>query len=724
MNFCKKVCGVVLIGLSAFSAQAAIPTSGAFITDAQNEYVQDRLLDRIATVNMIMCFVGKFRADAFVNSGEYLALIDQQKCQSDKSSGETTSAGATGQVNYAKVYASSSRASNTAPQIVLGRILMPEENGEVTIFIKAEVTEAPSDTSLNGAFELQFEGYASNDLNTKIFQGKLVASGSTLTFYETESQGSGDRTTQLSLTQSGTSGSGRVVASGGDESSIDESFSYNASHFIRGNNSTSACFDRESDNADVSTWRYGVYNEDGTRYELSNPGFSLNYTPSTGNFAGKKVWGFASFYGIYFPNDVFATLKQDSNAVLTRPDTGATYGLSAAGGRLTKLTRNTSTLAQFKGQTARFFLDSGSSFQEFEVKWDGSQLLKVRSISFGENGQTSQPVTTNRTITAAALRSAGQDALQGYSQSLNGEIQIIVPASGEFTGETVVVYRVREAVTPSQAASLNVRCVERCPSSGASLSNPATVYRTVDGNVYNYSPVQASEVVSYSFSNGVMTHSTDGAVDASAVSNLNQGGYQFGVYSGNLFSADDLASVRCDSNGTANTGGSFVCPSLIGDLTTVYQYETGPNPWNQYIGLTPTGSATAVTFDAPKTFNLTVSTSNTNLSSGDELVGSTVVLDYQGFGSLHGIPGGCVNPETNEAGACDESSFTRYVPAFSIADGTELTSGGNLYYVKYLDREVRLSKVADSVCSGQSLTLPGGSISLPTVEAVNLKTEV
>ena len=39
----------------------AAPTSGAYVTDKQNTWVQDRVGDRIGTVNMIMCIIGSMK---------------------------------------------------------------------------------------------------------------------------------------------------------------------------------------------------------------------------------------------------------------------------------------------------------------------------------------------------------------------------------------------------------------------------------------------------------------------------------------------------------------------------------------------------------------------------------------------------------------------------------------------------------------------------------------
>ncbi|WP_370264311.1 hypothetical protein [Limnobacter sp.] len=712
--------GMVAVGIGA-------PNTGEYLQDRQSEYVQDRALDRISTVNMIMCFMSKLRADAFVNQGEYLALVDEIQCQSDKSRGETTSAGADSAINYVRVLINTTRASNTASQIIRGRLFFTGDGGEQTIFIYAEIQEAPSASSPNGRFNLSFEGYASSDLNTLQSKGMLVASGSEVTFYEQENDnGQGQQTTQLVLQQNGTNtGAGRVRIQG-PNNNVDEAFSYSASHYLRGNAGSQSCFDRSRNNAEYSTWRYGVYTQTGSRYVLANPGFALTYTPTSGAFAGRQLWGFAGFYGVFFPEAALAALKADNSAVLARSDSNQTYNLVSANGKLNRLSRVSTTLGNVKGQGIRLFLPSMSGFQQVEVIWNGQQLQRVRSISHNQNGETSTPESGS--LSATELRNNNMTVLQGYSPSLGGDVQITVPSTGEFDAATGVVYRVRTVVSPAVADSLNLICISQCPATGSALNDPSTVYQAVNGQQVNYSPVPinpgggAAPPVQYSFSGGVMQQGGS-AVDASSSNGLSNSQFRWGVYSGQMFLASDASSVRCDANGQANPTGTHYCGRQVANLDEVYQYETGPNTWNQYQGLVPVGSTTPITFDPPKKFNFVVSTSNTTLPANDPLIGSTVVLEYQGFGNLHGIPGTCVDPGTNEAVQCGPN--TRYVPKFSIVDGTELVDGNTSYFVKYLDREVRFGRVAEATCTGapNSLSLPLG-LSLPSAPTNNVKTLV
>ena len=48
-----------------------------------------------------------------------------------------------------------------------------------------------------------------------------------------------------------------------------------------------------------------------------------------------------------------------------------------------------------------------------------------------------------------------------------------------------------------------------------------------------------------------------------------------------------------------------------------------------------------------------------------------ILLQFDGFGNLQGIPGNCVNPTDNSPEDCGTAG-ANYLPAFSIPDGTTM----------------------------------------------------
>jgi hypothetical protein len=239
-------------------------------------------------------------------------------------------------------------------------------------------------------------------------------------------------------------------------------------------------------------------------------------------------------------------------------------------------------------------------------------------------------------------------------------------------------------------------------------------YATVGGNVRNFGPTLISNAKTYVFSGGLMyldSVLTANAVDASAFASAKlTGNNQNGIRSGQLVSSSDT-SIKCDSNGTANTSGTYLCPHLFNQVTDSYEWETGIKPWNQLATLSQGG--TTVTIDRPRRLTITLTSSNSTLASTDTKIGSTLQLDYNGFGDLGGIPGSCYNPATNIKGPCGGTN-TKYAPDFSLQAGAVVSDGSTNYFVKPIDQEIRFGKVSDSLCS--SLTLPT-TATLPTASS-------
>src|SRR5436305_15108626 len=92
------------------SAGAAPPSTSAYVTDPQNEYVQDATADSISSLNMVLCIFGSMGAGSMVNAGPYIALVDMNKCDAKQAS-----AAAAGATNYATAVLDVTRASNTDP---------------------------------------------------------------------------------------------------------------------------------------------------------------------------------------------------------------------------------------------------------------------------------------------------------------------------------------------------------------------------------------------------------------------------------------------------------------------------------------------------------------------------------------------------------------------------------------------------------------------------------
>jgi len=710
------------LGFTAPLALAAEPTSGAYVTDAQNTWVQDRVGDRIGTVNMIMCIMSAMRADAMVNQGPYLALIDENKCSNrgDSSKSTSTNAGASNASNYMTATVVSTQATEADPLVMKAWITEEGEPGQKsTIYVHGVATAGKSDAHPNGLFTLNYCGKAagSPDGTPCQFKGVLNSDADGLGFYEAElSSGGGGGPSEKALilqnSPSTDTGQGRVIGTD-DGSPYDHRFAYDATRFRRSDGGVDACFSRDKAVADYSTWRYGTYLSDGSRLDRANAGFPVKYTVGS-----ETYYGYWSFWGLQLPDSALATLG--SSGTLTRHVGSADVPLSVTrrGGKLWKQVRQAATLGDFKNVPMTYWsqaaVDGLQPNTSYEIQWNGTQLQAVGTQQCSQSGCVPHPLSPVIDLHASAFRTATTSAMPIFFPSGGGSGAITVPASGEFDASSVLAYRSRSIVAPDAVDTpATLLCVGTCPRSGALLSQAFTTQPPQPFTTQAWAPVPMASVLAYQFSAGMLSNS-GGDVDASTFSKDTMGMFQGGMTSGSMVATTDIASVRCDVNGSANPTGAYLCPNRIDQADVSYQWETGPNAWNQYFG------ATGVTIDPPTALAFAVTGGNIRAADTAKYAGSTVQLQFNGFGDLQGIPGQCVDPDTNAPIPCGPS--TRWVPAFDILDGSAVTGGGNTYYVKFLERELRLSRLsgaAEATCR-LDLPLPTGALSVPGAASITV----
>jgi hypothetical protein len=192
---------------------------------------------------------------------------------------------------------------------------------------------------------------------------------------------------------------------------------------------------------------------------------------------------------------------------------------------------------------------------------------------------------------------------------------------------------------------------------------------------------------------------------------------QNGLQTGWLVDAP-LTTANCPAGGPDAQAGNLCEP---GNPATYYTWQTGPNQWNQSLWLTTAGSI--VPFDPPQNIAYTVPTG----SAYGAYSGLPILLQFNGFGNLEGIPGTCVNPVDNSVEDCNTSGAS-YLPAFSIPDGTLMTlpslsgSTSTPLIVKALNGEILLESLGSGAaqCSSMPLTpltLPAGGLHDPSSSA-------
>ncbi|HET8869065.1 MAG TPA: hypothetical protein VFM48_01345, partial [Aquabacterium sp.] len=577
-----------LLAASLTQSVWAVPTSGAYTTDKQNTWVQDRVGDRIGTVNMIMCIIGSMRGDAMVNQGPYVALIDQAKCEGrgDSSKSSSTSAGASNAANYMSAVVDATQATTTDP-LVIKAWLHQEENGQkATIYAYVEATDGKSSTNPNGLFKMYFCGEPDGMPGTCMFKGSLQSTAQGLSFYEDDG-GNGGGTTQLFLqnnpsTDSGLGGISGIDSNNGTPTPYNYTFAYDSNYFRRKEGANpDVCFARDKTVAETSTWRYGTYNADGSRLDIANPGFSVKYQNGA-----ETEYGYWSFWGLWLPDSAMSNLANNIGTLTRKTASGdEALTITQKGGKLWKLSRQTATLNDFKNVPMMFWsnaaIGTGPSNGNYQIQWDGSNLTATAYQVCNSNGCSTTAFSTPVTIDSTFLSTNHINSIQMFFPSGGGNGAIDV--SGGVSGTSTVSYRTRDVV-PYTAADVGLHCVMNCTKSGTALTGALT---TPSATPFQDTPAwgPASTQYAYTFHAG-MLHDGGGDVDASSVtaSALQGTSYQWGVTSGFMVADADLSNIKCDVNGTANSSGTYYCGQLMDKLSTVYQWETGPNQWNKYVG--------------------------------------------------------------------------------------------------------------------------------------------
>jgi hypothetical protein len=332
----------------------------------------------------------------------------------------------------------------------------------------------------------------------------------------------------------------------------------------------------------------------------------------------------------------------------------------------------------------------------------------------GNNGCTTESLGSLQTVAASFWATRG--GIQGWSQALGGELfvdlrNVTTPVDSAAVG---VAYRSQDLVYPSDLPA-TLHCLRDCPTAAsmAAFFAPGSIATSpfASGTANNFQPTEAGGVVLYSgdATNAVLL---DGAAqppivqaDAQTIGAFPQ--FVNGVRSGKLFA--NLGDAEC------TTGSGTYCEWKVNDVDVYYQWETGPNSYNQFAAVKDANGA-FVTFEAPLQLDFHVPTG----AQYGQYAGQDIVLQYGGFGDLWGIPGVCVSHLTNQEISCSTPD-ARYVPSFVIPYDVAIGSaqaGGQTYLVKWLEREIRFARKSLTVCDSAGLTVPS-SVELPTAE--NLK---
>jgi hypothetical protein len=706
----------IATGAASGLAGAAPPPTSPYITDSQNLYVQDETAQGIGSLNMVLCVIGSMDPADLVNAGPYLALVDIDRCQNAKGGSSAASGAAK---NFANAIVNVTRASNSDPMIAKVWLSMTDQGSPNNVYAYVSATQSPATAPPYGTFRMDYIGKKAGNVN---FNGYIDSTTpGVIKFLET-GQGSSDTALAMSASST-TSGSGTMFVGGnggGGSPAVTFDFAYNPSFFHRTDHTNDECFDRSMANATVAVWQYGTYNaNDGTRVDQVNPGF-----PVLGTYGGSPYYGFANYWGINFQGLAIPDGTPVSAMTVSdqRPGNMTSYELSKVGGKLTKWTQVSTTLvaldgipftyqADLTGLTTGNLAVTGANNWVMQWSSSGASFTVVGIQTCDNNGCVTSAVSPTAAVNATAFNAR---PISGYANSYGGNLNIPPTGSPHTTADAMFYYN-QSTMIPG-AAALTLYCLNQCPTAAQLAGYSAASLTTPFANGTDaqwFSAPSSANTVTYTFGGRGLVDAASAPVILEQASQYpaNSPFAQNGIQTGWLLDSA-LTNANCPSGMPA---GSICQPA---NPATYYTWQTGPNQWNQSLWLTTGGSVVA--FDPPQNIAYTVPTG----SAYGAYSGLPLLLQFNGFGNLQGLPGSCVNPTDNSAEPCSTSGSS-YLPAFSIPDGATMTlpsltgSTTTPLIVKALNGEILLKSLGTGAaqCSSMTLTpltLPSGGLHDPT----------
>ena len=679
-------------------------TDSDYHTDEAFYYVWDSAMEPLDLINEILCMMSQTQAGQMVNYGAYLAQIDGALCGVGSDAGDDTGESTGTELQFEIWTVKSTREDNDSPQIV--KVWVPDDEMGLTIHVRTVVSAAPDDLNPFGSFAMDFAGVPEGGSESQpMFYGSLetveAAEGSIgfvffQAFGDVEAEqdlGGFADLIQVAVNMSSDQSTGVAKVyrkarydwgmNGGTDTIEEETnlIAFDENYMLKQVDDGSGVYWSRS-NFLVNTWNYNLYYNEG-----DNAGQRVDIESGFPFVTEDGSWGWIDYWGIWV--DGGATLQ--SGDIITRETydgtAGQQYEVFAAPGRLIRFETNELALTDIVGMVFTWWdsADDGNggfTWAQYQVQYDGSDWLKTAVLD--EETWTWTPLDPPETIDVANM-----GWLDMWSDNLGGMVSYVYP-------DDAVTYFAEEFVDGSDTVFAN--------------SSTLTLYGFVDclksgiteeeglaGDVFLPEAADVNSPYVFIFDSTDMTlyHDVDG--DGSNLTQvgladgvtLNEGMFSWGMRSGPMVT---------DTSGLTEIWDVWAA-------TTFYQYETGSNPWNQYVGVLDANDE-FVTFEQPINFTYTHSTDN-DANGDNSHDGEIVFMSYNGPGQLWGIPW--------EGTDFDEDGFEdRWFPTFSIRDGVTMGPTGSEYIVRAIESELLLLEDPNgtglSLEGAQLLELPDPSI--------------
>ncbi|MEL6430368.1 MAG: hypothetical protein AAFR54_14390, partial [Planctomycetota bacterium] len=619
-------------------AGSAFPADSAFVADAASVQIFDPSVRGVATANQILCEVAQTRFWRFVNEPPYNAQVDSRLCGNSSDTDDVQSL-----IHLFTMDVD--RASNDAPQTAQLWLDLEESGTPVTINALLQVDRAPGAGDRYGQFQLTYAGVpdggsVADPVMFGVLESEAGAEG--FTFLE----GSGDTTVpagvgeqarlvQVALERSSSGPGGAALirstvrsndGSGDATLTTDWRVVFDQTHVLRQLGAQPAVA-LSRGNFRNHVYAYNLYEASGAdigdRVEL-NAGINVEMP--------NGAYGWVGYHGAWAPPSTSFT----DGMIVTANDGADTYTVVRAPGRLLRRTRSELALASLG--TQRFSWWDSGAVSLYQVSYTGAVWQRVAEW----NNSTSE---WDELMTPTTVDTAAEGVLDLHS-SFIGNVRFV-------HGDAAVTYFETALVNGSDPIFTGLAQLELFAMIGG-LRSEITQMQVEGGDVHLATPMTGSShryVIDPTDMTLILDVNGDGSVMQAAglATGIEPtaGPNTWGMRSGPMLLAADAMS-------TTDAADYFAA-------STHYVYETGHNPWNQFVGLVD-GANAYVTFDRPIEF-LYVHSTAADMNGDASFDGQQILLQYNGPGKLFGIPG-----EDLDLGGGER----RYVPSFSIADGTLL----------------------------------------------------
>ncbi|MBM4059944.1 MAG: hypothetical protein FJ265_02460 [Planctomycetes bacterium] len=634
-------------------------------TDRTRFWVRDTSMEALDTVNMILSSLHQTRYWEQTNAGPYLALVE------DTTRGE--GGGERGQTGpeYEEWVVDSTRANNTAPQIVGFWIASEEHDDPVTIYGKLTVDEEPGDLQPLGRFALFFkalpESAPANGTETR-FEGYLRTVPRTDGQSEVEFwMGHGDPDRPVPLGQSAqrerahvvgdmAAGTGRayterryVMNHGGQNWSEagEYQIQFNANYVARREQVANELAVLDRNHFDTTVFRYGVYDASTEARVDQLSGFPVQ--------TESGAHGWAGFHGIWFPQEValvdgMTLHRRTWGSQITTP-----YTLVRVPGRLERRVRSSITLADLQNEDLQTFDPMAGG--EVRVRFTGTDFVRIAR----RNGNEWQPEANP--VSIASSYSTGQ-WLHFWSHA-RGSVEFAWPATLSGAAPAFVWSSTPVTADSTELAGGDLTLHGYSQLLKASISNTEANFLNGDSPYLPNATSVSSGNQTYVFVKQTLMLQLGGQdVNFAPGVTITSGPALWGLNCGPLFAAP-LASLGEMQNQTVN-----------------YEWRVGQNRWSQLLAL-KNAEGNFVAFTPPTRFTYV------HNEPGSPYDGRTFHLEWDGT-NLQGVP------HVQNAGD------GRWYPQFNIPSGTTVTAGSRTYKIKQLEGEQSMQAVGDPVAVYES----------------------